>query len=128
MVCLGFAPWTAGWYVQTNPLSYGGPIVTSKFCFKKTFGLKVHSPGLWFVCSIATAQGSIREKSECLDGCLVSYVSSFFKNGPFPASFSLFSSFQYTADSIQMFDINKFFPMTGFKPRTSGIGSNRSTN
>ena len=30
----------------------------------------------------------------------------FFKNGPFPVSFSLFSSFQYTVDSIQMFNIN----------------------
>ena len=42
--------------------------------------------------------------------------------------FSLFSSFQYTVDRIQMFKINKFLPMTGFEPRTSGIGSNRSTN
>ena len=29
----------------------------------------------------------------------------FFKNGPFPASFSLFLSFQYTVDSKQMFNI-----------------------
>ena len=29
----------------------------------------------------------------------------FFKNGPFPASFSLFSSFQYTVDSKQLFNI-----------------------
>ena len=50
------------------------------------------------------------------------------KNGPFPASFSLFSSFQYTVDSKQMFDINKFLPMTGFELQTSGIGSDRSTN
>ena len=48
------------------------------------------------------------------------------KNGPFLASFSLFSSFQYTVDSKQMF--NKFLPMTGFEPRTYGIGSDRSTN
>ena len=27
-----------------------------------------------------------------------------------------------------MFNINKFLPMTGFEPRTSGIGSNCSTN
>ena len=52
----------------------------------------------------------------------------FLKNGPFPASFSLFSSFQYTVDSKQMFDINKFLLMTGFELRTSGIGSNHSTN
>ena len=52
-----------------------------------------------------------------------------YKNGPFPASFSLFSSFQYTVDSIiQMFDINKFLLITGFETRTSGIGSNRSTS
>ena len=54
-------------------------------------------------------------------------VYFFLKNGPFLASF-LFSSFQYTVDIIQMFDINKFLPMTGFEPRTSGIGSDRSTN
>ena len=51
-----------------------------------------------------------------------------FLNGPFPGLFSLFSSFQYTVDSIQMFNINKFLPMTGFEPRTSGIGSDRSIN
>ena len=32
-------------------------------------------------------------------------ISYFFKNGPFPASFSLFSSFQYTVDSKQMFNV-----------------------
>ena len=42
--------------------------------------------------------------------------------------FLLFSSFQYTVDSIQMFNINNFLPMTGFEPRTSGIRSHRSTN
>ena len=42
----------------------------------------------------------------------------FFFNGPFPASFSLFSSFQYSDVSKQMFFINKFLPMTGFEPRT----------
>ena len=50
------------------------------------------------------------------------------KNGPFPATFSLFLSFKYTVDSKQMFNINQFLPMTGFEPRTPGIGSNRSTN
>ena len=58
----------------------------------------------------------------------LAFNTHFLKNGPFPASFSLFLSFQYTVDSKQMFDINKFLPMTGFKPRTSGIGSNHSTN
>ena len=52
----------------------------------------------------------------------------FKKNEPFPASFSLFSSYQYTVDIKLMFDINKFLPMTGFEPWTSGIGSDRSTN
>ena len=37
-------------------------------------------------------------------------------------------SFQYTVDSKQMFISNKFLPMTGFEPRTSGIGSDSSTN
>ena len=44
------------------------------------------------------------------------------------ASFSLFSSFLYTVDTKQMLNINKFLPLTGFEPRTSGIRSNRSTN
>ena len=35
-------------------------------------------------------------------------LNYFFLNGPFPASFSLFSSFQYTVDRKQMFNINKF--------------------
>ena len=39
-----------------------------------------------------------------------------------------FSSYQYTVDSNQMFDTNKFLPMTGFKLWTSGIGSDHSTN
>ena len=51
-----------------------------------------------------------------------------FKNGPFLTSFSLFSSFQYTVESKQMLNINNFFPMTGFEPQTSGIGSDHSTN
>ena len=49
-----------------------------------------------------------------------------FLNGQFPTSFSLFSPFQYIVDSKQMF--NKFLPMTGFEPQTSGIVSDRSTN
>ena len=42
--------------------------------------------------------------------------------------FSLFPCFQYTVDSKQIFNVNKFLPMTGFEPRTSGVGSDRSTN
>ena len=42
--------------------------------------------------------------------------------------FLYFSSFQYTIDSKQMFIINNFLSMTGFEPRTSGIGSDRSSN
>ena len=52
----------------------------------------------------------------------------YFLNGLFPASFSLFSSFQYTVDSKQMFNVNKYLPMIGFEPWTSCIGSDRSTN
>ena len=33
------------------------------------------------------------------------HIGKFFLNGPNPASFSLFSSFQYTVDSKQMFNI-----------------------
>ena len=57
--------------------------------------------------------------------------SSFFKKWAIRGLFFLFSlflSFQYTVDSKQMFNINKFLPMTGFEPRTSDIGSNCSTN
>ena len=32
--------------------------------------------------------------------------------------FLYFRLFEYTVDSIQMFDINKFLPLTGFEPRT----------
>ena len=56
------------------------------------------------------------------------YKSFFLKNGPLPASFSLFLSFQYTVDSKKMLDLNNFLPMTGFEPRTSGIGSDCFTN
>ena len=55
-------------------------------------------------------------------------VHVFLKKGPFPAFISLFSSFQYKVDSRQMFNTNKFLPMTGFELQTYGIGSNRSTN
>ena len=46
------------------------------------------------------------------DTMLVTYfedvtIKSLFFNGPSPASFSLFSSFQYTVDSKQMFNIDK---------------------
>ena len=58
----------------------------------------------------------------------VQHYLLFLKNGPFPASFSLFSSFQYTVDSIQMFDTNTFLPMTVFNSWTSCIGSDHSTN
>ena len=51
-----------------------------------------------------------------------------FFNGQSPASFSLIKSFQYTVDSIQMFNVNKFLSMTRFELWPSGIGSNRTTN
>ena len=49
-----------------------------------------------------------------------------FLNGPFPASFSLIFVFsiQLKVNNVQY----KCLPMTGFKLRTSGIGSDRSTN
>ena len=45
-----------------------------------------------------------------------------------PGLFSLFSSFHYTVDSKQVFNINKFLPMTEFELQTSDIGRDRSTN
>ena len=50
------------------------------------------------------------------------YKFKCFFNGPFPASFFFIFVF-----SIQL-TVNKFLPMTAFKPRTSGIGSDRSIN
>ena len=50
----------------------------------------------------------------------------FLKMGHSRPLFLYFSSFQYTVD--KMFNINKLLPMTGFEPRISGIGSDRSTN
>ena len=40
MMCLGFEPGTAGWLAQTNPLSYGGPVVgkLTFFTFKMIYG------------------------------------------------------------------------------------------
>ena len=78
--------------------------------------------GNWIFPPLPGAQVSKVEQSN------KSHIHFLFFKGPFPASFSLFSSFQYTVDSKQMFNINKFLPMTGFKPRTSGIGINHSTN
>ena len=57
---------------------------------------------------------------EDLGSCLDHF---FYKNGPFPASFSLFSSFN-TIDS----KTNKCLSMTGFESRTSGVESECSTN
>ena len=57
------------------------------------------------------------------------FLRSFLKKmGHSRPLFSLFSSIQYTVDSKQMFNINKFLLVTGFKLGTSGIGSDRSTN
>ena len=43
------------------------------------------------------------------------FISFFKKMGNSRPLFSLFSCLQYTVDSKQMFNINKFLPMTGFK-------------
>ena len=56
------------------------------------------------------------------------FQTFFFKKGAYPASFSLFSSFQYTVASKQMININKKLPVTGFEQQTSGIWSDHSTN
>ena len=58
----------------------------------------------------------------------INHASIFLKNGQFPASFSLFSSFQHTVESKQILNINIFFPLTGFEPWISGIISDRSAN
>ena len=50
------------------------------------------------------------------------------KNWPFPASFLYFRLFNKQLTVNKMFNVNKILPMTEFKPRTSAIGSDRSTN
>ena len=48
-----------------------------------------------------------------------------FKNGPFPASVILIFVFSiHLSVNVQY----KLIPMIGFKPRTSGVGSDRCTN
>ena len=68
------------------------------------------------------------EDSQRSKGKPIFYVLFFKKMGHSRLLFLYFRLFQYTVDSKQMFNINKFLPMTGFKPQTSGIGSDRSTN
>ena len=55
------------------------------------------------------------------------YYSFFLKMGHHRPLFLLFSPFQYTVDRKQMFNINKLFFADDWI-RTSGIGSDRSTN
>ena len=55
---------------------------------------------------------------------LKTVICIFFKNGPFPASFSFFRFFN-TVDSKQMFE--ERLPMAGFEPRISGVRGDRST-
>ena len=62
-----------------------------------------------------------------LTSCLA--VQTFLKkNWPFPASFLYFRLFNKQLTVNKMFNVNKILPMTEFKPRTSAIGSDRSTN
>ena len=58
---------------------------------------------------------------------LIIFLYIMFLNGPFPASFSLFSVFYLFYTVKQMFGIN-ILPMTEFEPRTSGVESDHSTN
>ena len=51
------------------------------------------------------------------------FETLYFFNGPFPASFPLFSSFLDSNVQINMFQI---LPMSGFDPRISGVGSDHS--
>ena len=40
MVCLGLKPRAAGWYAQTNPLSYCGPPNLSSLAMNSNCGFK----------------------------------------------------------------------------------------
>ena len=59
------------------------------------------------------------------NGCFYIILLLCDQNGPFLASFFLYFCLFNTVDSKQMF--NKSVPMTGFEPRISVIGSDRST-
>ena len=52
-------------------------------------------------------------------------LQNIFKNGPLPASFYLFLSFQYRR---QKTNLNKKFPMNGFELQTIDVRSDRSIN
>ena len=54
----------------------------------------------------------------------------FKKKWAIPGLFSFIFVFSNTQLIVNKYsiEINKFLPMTGFEPRTSGIGSDRSTN
>ena len=88
--------------------------------------------GLWWwwwssgQCALLQLWWSEIESERCDIAVGIHWSNELFLNGPHPASFSLFSSFQFTETNVQC--KYKFLPMTGFEPRTSGIGSDRSTN
>ena len=54
------------------------------------------------------------------------FLTKFLKMGHSGLFFLYFRLFNKTFDSKQMFD--KSLPMTGFEPRISGVGGDRSTN
>ena len=63
-------------------------------------------------------------QSNCRECSKVQFCHIFLKKGPFPASFSFIFVF-----SIQLtVNVQYFLLMTGFEPRTSGIGSDSSAN
>ena len=58
--------------------------------------------------------------------CLKPWLQVFFKKWAIPGLFFIYFRLFNTVDNKQM--LNKFLPMTGVEPRTSGIESHRSTN
>ena len=97
-----------------------------KYLLKYTHELTSVWPDLAKFCHFGTI---LKILGKILRVYFVFYKMFFFKKKwAIPGLFFFISSFQYTVDSKQMFNINKFLPMTGFEPRTSGIGSDCSTN
>ena len=69
--------------------------------------------------------GGQTRKSRFLIGAGTDIINIFL-DGPFPASFSLFSYFYYSSQYTNI--LYESLPMAGFEPRTSGVGSNHSSN
>ena len=70
-----------------------------------------------------SGSNSVNSNKIIIKGLKVLFSRYFLKNGPYPASFFVFST-QLTVNKCS----TKVLPMTGFEPRNSGVRGDRSTN